>query len=238
MKKVLLPLLAACCLFPVAAFAGHPLITDSAQTVEPIKHEAETAVEYGKKSNLKETLIQETMTVGILKNVDTFVAAPLKFISGDESVSGMSDVSLGAKWNFKTIDKTALAIKPFLVLPVGGLGEGGVGFGAIAVATQELDSHLSVDGNLTYKHQSTRGDSYNEFDASLAGRYEVSKLMKAVGELAMNTTDVTDSKAKIVLGFGAIYEAQKHLDVDLGVRFGLTSEAEDFRLLAGVTCKF
>ncbi len=238
MKKILLPLIVVCCLAPVAAFAGHPLITDSAQTVEPIKHEAETVVEFGKKSSVQEAVIQETMTVGVCKNIDTFIAAPLKTVSGGEesSVTGLSDITLGFKWNAKTVDKLSVAVKPFLVLPAGPLGDGALGGGVIGIATLELNKHLAVDGNLSFKYQSTRENPYRQVDASVAGRMEVSKELKTVGEVVLSTTSKGSPTA--LLGAGFVYEVMEHLDVDLGGRVGLTSESEDFRLLAGVTCKF
>ncbi len=237
MKKILLPLITVCCLSPVAAFAGHPLITDSAQTVEPIKHEAETAIEYAKKSGEKEMLVQETMTVGVCKNVDTFIAAPFKTKTGDEgSVSGLSDISLGFKWNAKTVDATAFAVKPFLVLPAGGVGEGGVGGGLIGIVTQDISKHFAIDGNLLVKYQSTREDVYRGIDASVAGRYEVAKELKTVGEVALSTASNRNPTA--IVGVGLVYGAMEYLDVDLGARVGLTPESEEFRLLAGVTCKF
>ena len=237
MKKALISLITVCCLTPVTVFAGHPLITDSAQTVEPIKHEAETALEYGKKSSDKETLVQETMTVGMCKNIDTFIAAPFKTLNTEEgSVSGISDLSLGFKWNFITVDKTALAIKPFLVVPAGGVGEGGIGGGLIGIITQDITKHFAIDANVAVKYQDTREDVYRGLDASIAGRYEVAKELKTVGEVALSTASNRNPTA--VLGVGFVYEAMEHLDVDLGARVGLNPDSEEFRLLAGVTCKF
>jgi len=172
---------------------------------------------------------------------------PFSHHSGDgiSSESGLNDMTLGVKWNFLNIDKAAFAFKPFLALPTGdnnkGFGAGGVGFGAIAVASLELDKRLTVDGNLSLKRQATDGDSYNEFGISVAGKFEATKELTLVGELATVKDDTSGSKWETSLTAGAIYAVQKNIDIDLGLRFGLTNDTEatqDFGVLAGVTLKF
>lgn len=248
MKKMLLPLITLCCLAPAAVFAAqqHPLVTDMAQTVAPSKFEAETAVEYLSDDNYSAFILQETVTGGIIPKLDAFITVP--FLSykpdfaGADRESGLSDVTVGAKYNFMNVDKTALSIKPFIVLPVGdedkGLGEGGVGFGASAIASIELDKQLAIDGNLLLKHQETKNDSYNEFGLSVAGKFQASKELLAVAEIAFSNSDADGSDAQAFLTAGAIFEVQKNLDVDCGLRLGLTDETEDFALLFGATFKF
>ena len=243
MKKLLLPVVALCCLTPTFAFATHPLLTESAETVAPKAVEAETAIEYGKKSGDKQFILQETVNAGVIPHVDVFIALP--FISGDvdgSTNSGLSDISIGAKWNFGHVDAFALAVKPALLLPLGddkkNLGEGGVGFGATLIASTELANKISIDGNIGLKHQETGDGSYNRFDLSVDGKFDETEHLKAVGEFALSNTDESGSTFQAYLAAGAIYALQKNLDVDLGLRLGLTSKSEDFRLLAGATYKF
>lgn len=256
MKKVLLPLLAVCCLAPVVAFAGqqHPLVTDTAETVAPSKFEAETAIEYVMFKTTGDTkvnlfLLQETVTGGIIPGLDAFVALPVTShkidAPGQSRETGLGDIVVGAKWGFAHVDKTAFAVKPFVVLPTGddkkGLGEGGFGFGAVAVATMELSKELNVDGNIKLAHQETTNDSYNELGLSVAAKYEATKELKVVGELETSKPDTDGAKWSTNLAVGGIYAVQKNLDVDLGVRVGLSSEdsAKDpIAILAGVTFKF
>lgn len=248
MKKLLLPIITVCCLAPVAVFAGqqHPLVTDMAQTVAPSKFEAETAVEYHSFDSASVFVLQETVTAGIIPKLDAFITVPFLSVNPDfpgaDTESGLSDVTVGVKYNLMNVDKTAFSVKPFLVLPVGDedkfLGEGGVGIGAVAIASVELDKQITIDGNMSLKHQDTDGDSYNEFGLSVAGKFQASNEVQAVAEIAFSNSDEDGSDAQAFLTAGAIFAVQKNLDVDCGVRLGLTDDSEDYALLAGVTFKF
>jgi hypothetical protein len=253
MKKLLLPIIAVCCLSPVAVLASqqHPLITDMAETVAPKSFEAETAVEFyvdktsGYDSN--QFIIQETVTGGIIPKLDAFVTIPFETHKVDapglSRESGLNDITIGAKYNFMNVKNIAFAVKPALLLPVGddkkGLGYGKVGFGATAIASIELDKRISIDANVAFKYQGVKnGDSFNEFGGAVAGKYVVIEKLKAVAEFVVSKSDVSGSKAQAVFGAGAIYAIMKNLDVDAGLRVGLTSDSPDFGFLVGATYKF
>lgn len=246
MNKVLASMMAVCCLAPAAVFAGqqHPLVSDTAEVVAPSKFEAETAVEYHSAENVSAFVIRETVTGGIIPKLDAFISLPFTSYKPDGASreSGLGDITIGAKYNFMNVEKTALSVKPFIVLPVGdeekGLGSGGVGLGANLIATLVLDKQISFDGNLMLTFQDTKGDSYNEFGAAVAGKFQATNDLKAVAEIALTKTDETGSKTDAFLTAGAIFAAQKNLDVDCGVRLGLSNSAEDFALLVGATYKF
>lgn len=246
MKKLMLPIIAVCCMAPAAVFASqqHPLVTDMAETVAPKHFEAETAVEYHSFDNHSITGVQETVTVGIIPKLDAFISVPISSVKYDgfDRETGFGDVIIGAKYNFMNVKHIELSVKPFLVLPTGDdnkfLGEGGVGVGAAAIASMELNKQLSFDGNLVLKHQETDRDSYNEIGVSAAAKYEVTRELKAVAELAISDNDESGSKTQAFITAGAIYEVQKNFEVDGGIRVGLTSDSEDFALLAGATFKF
>lgn len=254
MKKILLPLIAVCCMAPAAVFAAqqHPLVTDMAQTVEEKKLEAETVLEYSsdKQGGIETSIFkfQETITAGIVPKVDAFIKIPYsreKAEAGGASntESGFNDFTVGAKWNFMNIEKTALAVKPYLTLPVGdekkALGAGKTGYGANLIASLELDKQLAVDANVGYFHQAVEvGDAYNVLSGSVAGKFRATKELKAVAEVAVAKADADGAKAQAILTVGAIYEVEKNIDVDAGLRLGLTKETEDYAILAGVTFKF
>jgi hypothetical protein len=256
MKKVLLPLLAVCCLAPAAAFAGlqHPLQVESAETVAPQKFEAETAIEYNMfkvPGDVKVNVftIQETVTGGIMPKLDAFVSVPFSSYKvdapGQSRESGLNDVTIGARWGFAHVEHVELAVKPFISLPTGdenkNLGAGGTGFGALVAASMELSKELACDANVRFTHQGTKGDDFNEFGLGVAGKFAATKELKIVGEVAAAKTDVKDSKWTSNLTAGAVFAAQKNLDLDLGIRFGLASEDSEkdpITVLAGLTFKF
>jgi hypothetical protein len=258
-----LPLMLLCCLAPAVAFAAHPLLTDDAATVEPSHIEAETALEYHSEriEGAREAgfLIKETVTFGIFNNLDAYVTVPYRsyksIFEGAEREIGISDIMVGAKWNFLSIDTTSLAIKPFavFVFPSGderkGKVEAGNGFGAVLAVSQELNSSFSVDANLEFLLQKMRdSDQYYKLRGSVAGNYRATKELKVVGEVSVskseaNAVDATTSKEtnEIILTYlsaGAVYAVNKHCDIDMGVRLGLHKEADELAVLGGVTFKF
>lgn len=253
MKKILLPLIAVCCMAPAAVFAAqqHPLVTDMAQTVEERKLEAESAFEYSSNDqDGVETSVfrfEETITAGIIPKVDAFIKIPYSREKADpgSSESGFKDFTLGAKWNFMNIEKTVLAVKPYLTLPVGDedkgaeFGVGKTGFGANLIASLELDKQMAIDANVGYFHQAVKvGDAYNVLSGSVAGKFQATKELKALAEVAVAKADADGAKAQAILTVGAIFEVAKDIDVDGGLRLGLTKETEDYAVLAGVTFKF
>lgn len=251
MKKMLLPLITMCCLAPVAAFAfQHPLVTDSSETVAPSKYEAETAFEFSSndESGHKVTVlkIEETISAGIVPKLDAFIKVPLahRSVGGDGgSDTGFADVTVGVKWNFGHLNNVALAVKPFIVLPVGdedkGLGYGRSGFGADLVVSTVIDNRTGVDYNIGFTHQGVKGrDDLTTFRGSAAGKVEMSKILKGVGEISLSKSDESGSHTLAFLTGGAVYAAQKNLDLDLGLRLGLTSSTDDYVILAGATYKF
>ncbi len=243
MKNILLlPVLAVFWMSPAVVFASHPLVTEDTVTVAPSKFEAESSVEFAT-GTVDRFTIQETVKGGISPDLDAFFSVPFSSMSVQgRSDSGFSDVTFGIKWKFMNVDNVSFAVKPFLVLPVGNgknlLESTDVGFGAVGVASLAVDKKLTVDANLVLKHQPVDGDWYNEFGVSVAGRFNATKECKAVGEIVLLTRDGSGSKTLAFMGIGAVYEIQKNLDVDIGLRAGLTNEAEDVTFLAGVTCKF
>lgn len=253
MKKTLLPLLALCCLTPVAAFAGHPLATDSATTVEERKLEAETAVEYlwndadGVKT--KKVFIQETITAGIVPRIDAFISLPYTYVSPSigDSEKGFNDITIGVKWNFTKVGNVDLGIKPMMTFASGdekssyGFGTGKSSFGALLAASTEFDKKIGVHANLMLMHQQApEGKSaYNTYTLSAAGTYEATKELKIVAEVAGSRPDYDGAKWATNLTVGGVYAVKEDMDIDLGIRYGLTKDTtEDFGALAGVTFKF
>lgn len=256
MKKMLLPLFTLCCLAPVSAFAAqqHPLVTDKAQTVEERKLEAETAVEYlwndenGVKT--RTLFVQETITAGIVPRIDAFITVPYTYFTPDagDSEKGFNDITLGVKWNFTKVGMVDLAVKPMMTFASGNenrtypFGTGKSSFGALLAASAELDKQIGVHANVMVMHQPAAPEgrtAYNTYGLSAAGTYEASKDLKLVAEVAGTRRDSDGAKWVANLTAGGVYVVKEDMDIDLGVRYGLTKDnTEDFGALAGVTFKF
>jgi len=79
----------------------------------------------------------------------------------------------------------------------------------------------------------------NIWHASLATTYEVIEDLKIVGNIGVekNPDKAADNDPAFILG-GVIYSITESLDVDFGVKYGLTSSETDMSVLAGMSFRF
>jgi hypothetical protein len=235
-----------------SGFAAHPLITDDAGTVGKGKVQIELNTEYsydkqdGVKTGTNE--VAATLTYGILENLDIVMGVPYQFISVKDAsssthVNGINDTTLEVKWRFFEHEGFSFAVKPGVILPTGkeaeGLGSGRVGCSLYFITTKELKPwafHL----NLGYiRNENRGGDEKNLWHASLAGELEVIKDLKAVANIGIERNPEPGSNVHpaFILG-GFIYSLSEHVDVDLGIKAGLTKPEVDYAVLGGLTFKF
>jgi hypothetical protein len=234
------------------AFAAHPLITDDAGTVGKNKVQVELNSEYSydKQDGVKTktTEVAATLTYGILGNLDIVLGAPYQWIRVKDPetsthVNGIGDMTLEAKWRFLEYEGFSLAVKPGLIFPTGkeedGLGSGRVGYSVYLITTKELKP-FAFHLNLGYIRNENKGeDEKNIWHASLAGEVEVVKDLKAVANIGIERNPVRDSNVHpaFILG-GLIYTISEHVDVDLGIKGGLTKPEVDYAILGGLTFHF
>lgn len=244
------------------AFAAHPLITDDTGTQGKGKFQVEINGEYGSDSESdlyveareKGGSLESVFSAGLLDNLDLVLAVPYEWSRVKENgiavsdVDGVGDVNLELKWRFFEKDGFSLAIKPSVSFPSGneskGLGAGKVGYGATVVASHEFDP-FAVHLNLGYSHtrfaleedrDANRSDIWH---ASLAGTAEVLEGLQLVTNVGLETNPdkASDTPPAFAIA-GAIYSLTDAVDVDLGVKFGLTKPETDLSLLAGLAVRF
>ncbi len=230
----------------------HPLVTDDAGTQGKGKFQLEVNGEYGHdKDNgvtTKTTQITTTLSYGLVDPLDIVIGLPYQRNRMEESEAvtkgdGMSDISLEAKWRFYEKEGLSFAVKPGLTFPTGdndkGLGAGKVTYRFFFIASEEVKPwafHL----NLGYtRNENKNNEARNLWHASLASTVEAAKDLKVVGNIGIETNidrNATVHPAFILGGF--VYSVAEDLDVDFGVKGGLTKPETDYSLLAGITWRF
>ncbi|MBT1072626.1 transporter [Pelotalea chapellei] len=247
------------------AFAGPPLATDDAGTVDVGKVEVELNGAYtadrerthGITTKCNTSDAEMKVTTGFYKNLGISVAIPYTIsdrIREDNRLvgktDGFGDMTVEVKYAFLELAGTTFAIKPVIIIPTGkysaGLSEGRWQLGGTLIATKEFnEGKYALHANLGYEHHSyrteairatTRGDFWS---GSIAGEMEVAKGMFAVADFGLATTaDKSISEPCAYALTGARYQLNDHLDVNAGIKFGLTRPEADVTALYGVVLKF
>ncbi|MDK9719098.1 MAG: transporter [Trichlorobacter sp.] len=245
-----------------SAFAGPPLATDDAGTVDVGKVEIELNSSYGYDKHTVDGSTTKTntaggevkITTGLYKDLGISLAIPYLFnersnVDGDVSnVDGFGDMTMEVKYRFAELAGINLAIKPSVIVPTGkysgGLSEGRWQFGSTLIATKEFaDGAYALHANLGYEYHHFREDDgsqrRNLWSGSIAGEAEVAKGLFAVADFGLGTNpDKTSNDLPVYALTGLRYEINDHLDIDAGIKFGLTRPETDVTALYGLVLKF
>lgn len=259
------PLFAGMALFcTTQAFASMPLITDDTGTQGKGHYQIELgAASLRDRDNVDGIALRQTgeeasaiLSCGLADRIDLVAALPWSWHRIEEEgaassdKNGAGDLSLQLKWRFFEAEngRVSFALKPGVTLPTGnenlGLGNGMVSGNVMLIATH-FAKLLSMHLNLGY----TRNDYRLESDriasrrdiwhASLAGDLSVAEHLRAVADIGLDTNPAKGEKSDpaYLLG-GLIYKAADNVDLDVGIKSGLTEAETDTALLAGVTMRF
>lgn len=246
-------------------YAGPPLITDDAGTVDVGKMEIELSSSYiHDKESIngisvrRDVFDSETkITTGLYKNLGMSLIIPYTFSDRTKedgnltnNVDGIGDMTAELKYAFAEYAGINFAIKPSITMPTGkysaGLSEGRWQYGGTLIASREFDEgNYALHSNLGYGRHDYRTDeakSCNRSDiwfGSIAGEAKIFKGLTAVAELGLSTTqDSTTSELTSFTQVGARYELNEHMDIDTGLKLGLTKPEDDLTVHLGVISKF
>ena len=255
-----LALLIAC-----PALAGPPLATDDAGTVDVSTVEVELngaytndkETDFGVTTKCSRSDAEMKITTGFSKNLGISLAIPYninervkKDNQPSEEADGFGDMTVEVKYAFAELSGISFAIKPSVIMPTGeyreGLSEGRWQFGTTLITTREFeDGTYVLHVNLGYEHHDYRDDDARDSSrsdlwyGSIAGEAEVAKGMFAVAELGLATTaDKSYSQLSACALAGARYEINEHLDINAGIKLGLTKPEDDVSILYGLVLKF
>jgi len=247
------------------ALAGPPLVTDDAGIVESGHLEVELnssfAYDYervaGERVRHTVTDGEMKLTTGILKNLGVSLATPYTFdererVNGalTSAGNGFGDMLFELKYVFFEHDGLALTLKPTILIPTGrysaGFSEGRWQPGVALIATREFnDGKYALHANLGYEHHDYRTDTAKAenrgdlWSASVAGEAEVIPNLTAMLDFGVSRNSDTTTSTPLVYGLaGFRYEVNKYLDVDFGVKVGLSRPEDDVAALYGVVLKF
>lgn len=248
-----------------SALAGPPLATDDAGTVDVGKVEVELNGSYtrNKESAAGVTTKSSTsdaemkITAGLYKNMGISLAIPYTFSErvkeNDRLVGaadGFGDMTAELKYVFAELSGINFAIKPSIILPTGkysaGFSEGRWQFGTTLIATREFDEgKYALHVNLGYEHHDYRTDEArtstrsNLWSGSIAGEARLMKGLTAVVDFGGGTNpDKGSNDLPVYALTGARYEVNDHLDINAGVKLGLTRPEDDMSVLYGLVLKF
>jgi hypothetical protein len=242
---------------PATVWSAHPLITDDAGTQGVGNFQFEVNGQY---DSDKETVsgitvksegwqVGSTLSYGIIETVDLVLtlnylwgnAKEDEFTVYDEN--GISDTVFEVKWRFFENDGLGLALKPGIVFPTGdddkGLGAGKTGYHLYFIASQEI-APWAFHLNIGYIGNENKLDEEKDlWHVSLATTYDVVENLKIVGNIGVekNSDMAAENDPAFLLG-GVIYKVTENFDIDLGVKFGLTSSETDMSVMAGTSFRF
>ena len=247
-----------------SALAGPPLITDDTGTVDVGKVEIELngSSPYDKEITAGVTTKHNTMdtemkvTTGLYKNLGISMAIPYTISARVEEngqlaskADGFGDMTLEIKYAFAELAGISFAIKPSIIMPTGkysaGLSEGHWQFGTTMIATKEFEGKYALHANLGHEYHSYRTDEVrnstrsNIWSGSIAGEAKLMQGLTAVLDFGLATnTDKGSNNLPVYALTGARYEINDHLDINAGVKVGLTRPEEDITGLYGLVLKF
>ncbi len=234
------------------AFGMHPLVTDDTGTQGKGKFQLELNYEFGHEDDdgLREHTheLETVLSYGIIDSVDFVVGIPFQYISTKEdgekvTEEGISDMSIEVKWRFFERENLSFAIKPGLSIPSGneheGLGTGRVGGSIFFIASMGLEP-WTFHFNTGYgRNENKAGEEEDIWHVSLASELEVCKWLTLVANVGVeeNTDKESNTPPVFALG-GFVVPVTENLDIDFGVKVGLTEPEVDYSLLAGLAFRF
>ena len=249
--------LAALLFIACPSWAAHPLITDDTGTQGKGKFQLELNGQYDwDKDNSEDVSVRSTggqalamLSYGIAENVDLILGLPYLWGKAEANEitvydeKGIGDATLEAKWRLFEKDGFSMALKPGISFPTGnddkGLGTGKLGGHIFLIGSKELGS-WAFHANLGYIRNENDADERKDiWHASLAATWEVVKNLKLAADIGVerNTEEESSNNPAFLIG-GIIYSITENLDVDLGVKYGLTEPEADISAMAGVTFRF
>src|SRR5512133_213253 len=247
------------------AIAGPPLLTDDAGVVEVGKVELELNGSYiFDKEKANGSVVKRTtsggevkISTGLYNNLSGSLALPYTFSNRatqdgnlTASAEGFGDMTVDVKYVFAELAGVNFAIKPSVIVPSGkysaGLSDGRWQFGGSLIASREFDEgRYALHANLGYENHEyraaeARATLRNHFwSGSVAGEIRLLKELTVGADVGLaTTTDKSTSELTVYALTGMRYELNRYMDINAGIKFGLTKPEDDITAIYGVVFKF
>ncbi len=233
------------------SYGAHPLITDDAGTVGSGVLQLEVNGQYGydreEGEDVRSFEVASVITYGVKDNLDIVLGVPYSGYRVEDrqrvSESGIGDITIELKWRFLESDSGGIALKPSVSLPTGddekGLGSGEPTYGLTLIGTLSRTPFV-VHMNLSYTYNdNTSGDRKDLLAASVATEFAATEDLTIVGNVGLESNPDPDASTPLVFGLGGlIYSISDSMDIDFGIKAGLSRPEEDVTFLAGITLLF
>lgn len=244
-----------------SALAGPPLITDDAGTVDVGKvevelngsHTEDKTAQHGVTAKHSATDAELKLSTGLARGLGLSVAAPYTITAREKNNGvvvgdndGFGDVTVELKYAFAEVAGVNLAIKPGVTLPTGktGLSDEHLQYTAVLIASREFaDGACALHANLGYEYHSYQSSAVagrrNLWSGSVAGEMKLAKGLTGVLDFGLATNAENGANTPPVYGLtGVRYEINDLLDVNAGIKLGLTAPEADLTVLSGLVLKF
>ncbi|OGR52954.1 MAG: hypothetical protein A2049_04305 [Elusimicrobia bacterium GWA2_62_23] len=229
-----------------SAAAFHPLIGEDTAFLGKDVRQLEAGLDYAvsrEGQDVYATATAAELSYGLFDRFDVLVTVPWQgWSSHGLSESGLGDVLVEVKFPAGAGAGWDLALKPGFSLPAGdeakslGAGEGGAWvYGIAGRASGPWQFYLNA--GYLYNRNSL-DEEKNILKGSAAAVYGFLPKWLVTAELAAETNPEKDSVSHPVSSvFGLVWSPLPSLDLDAGVRFGLTKPADDMGLMGGITLR-
>jgi len=224
------------------ARSAHPLVSDDTSTQGRGNYQAELNSDWPQFAGRTSHVAAFTFSRGATDTLDLYGTLPASL----SSPSGIGDLSFGAKWRFWQNEQSSFAIKPELFLASGNVDKG-LGKGSPTLALTLIRSHIvgrwGFDTNIgiTANRDLTFDDTRHliVWRASTAVTYTPSPRWTLVADtgIARNPDKTIRTNPAFILA-GAIYRPRGNVDIDIGIKAGLTSAEVHRQTGAGLTVRF
>lgn len=244
-----------------ALAGGPPLITDDAGTVDVGKVEvelngsytADKEAQHGITAKNASTDAEMKISTGLYRGVGISMAAPYTINAHEKSdgglvnnTDGFGDLTLEIKYACAEVTGINLAIKPGLTFPTGktGLSDEHLQYTFALIASKEFaDGTYALHANFGYEYHSYLTSDVagrrNLWSGSVAGEMKFMQGLTGVLDFGLATNPDEESNTPPAYALtGARYEINENLDVNAGVKVGLTKPEDDLSILYGLVLKF
>lgn len=237
---------------PCFVHGAHPLITEDTGTQGIGRSQLELTVEreVDKEEGIRavDSATNAVFSYGVTDQVDVILTLPylwsrLEASGAPISDRGTGDFGVDTKWRFREGQALSLAIKTGFTVPSGdenrGFGAGEPTYSVSLIATYDpppwaVNFHVS-----RIENDNDLGERTDLWHVSAGGWRQIGETLRLVLDTGATTnTDTSTNKSIGVAILGLIYSPSDAIDLDFGIKWGVTRPAPDYALLGGVTLRF
>jgi len=239
-------------LWPAAADAAHPLVTEDTGTQGKRNFQLEVNAELSRDRPggvlVKGFQPAAVLTYGLLDNLDMQLGRPyLRQVTdpggANDVVKGGLDTSFDLKWRFFEDGDLSIALKPGITLATGderrGLGAGKSTLGSLLIVSWEREL-FGIHAHAGWRRNSNSvGQRERITQLAAAAVFKTSENWRLILDLSRATNPDRANDASIrYLTLGLIHSPRKNLDLDVGWRRATSPSALDRSFMFGATLRW